>query len=419
MEILSTGEKIKRARIYKGITLKELCEDKISISKMSCIENGKVKAEDWILKEVSNKLNIDIQYLKQDVYEQIESNIEKLKVSKNQEEIENDILYSLDFAIQYEFYDLAFELMHLLFINYLSRDKYESIQVKISEYHNFLQKSWSTDRTLIYCSDVARYFYVNEEYSEALIYYDKIRTHLAENLQKDKQGIAVATFNVASCYLMLKKYDMAMKLINDNMKLIDYLKSEEKKGAVYEMLAVLNARLNNDKFEEYEKKALKLFKDNPKSKAKSYLRFADAMFRCGEKDKALEYIKEGLEILPNEQDKLSAIFHISCVEKLVENDCYEYAEKISETALDKAIKCNDIKYIEKAYYLKSLILQKQGQYSQSEMYMNLSLDALLKFGGKEDRYKRYLDMGSMYYELGESRDALKYFMLALSEEKKM
>ena len=29
MEILSTGEKIKRARIYKGITLKELCGEEI------------------------------------------------------------------------------------------------------------------------------------------------------------------------------------------------------------------------------------------------------------------------------------------------------------------------------------------------------------------------------------------------------
>ena len=45
MEILSTGEKIKRARVYQGITLKELCSDEISISKMSCIENGKIKAD--------------------------------------------------------------------------------------------------------------------------------------------------------------------------------------------------------------------------------------------------------------------------------------------------------------------------------------------------------------------------------------
>ena len=49
MEILSTGEKIKRARIYKGITLKELCGEEISISKMSCIENGKIKADDECL----------------------------------------------------------------------------------------------------------------------------------------------------------------------------------------------------------------------------------------------------------------------------------------------------------------------------------------------------------------------------------
>ena len=53
MEILSTGQKIKRARIYKGITLKELCKDKISISKMSCIENGKVKADSETIKYIS------------------------------------------------------------------------------------------------------------------------------------------------------------------------------------------------------------------------------------------------------------------------------------------------------------------------------------------------------------------------------
>lgn len=419
MEILSTGEKIKRARIYNGITLKELCEEKISISKMSCIENGKVKAENWILEEVSKKLNIDMEYLKEDIYEQIENNIEKLKSSKDDEELEKHILYTLDFATEYNYYDLAFELMHLLVVNYISRDKYESIQVKISDYHNYLQKAWSTERALIYCSDVARYFYVNEEYSEALIYYDKIRMHLMENPSNDKQAIATATFNVASCYLMLKKYDKAMKLIDDNMKLIDYLNSEEKKGRVYEMLAILNARLDKNKFEQYEKKSLKLSENNPEARAKAYLRFADAMFRCGDKDKALSYIQEGLDILPMDSDKLNAKYLISCVDKLVNNHCYEFAEQISESALDTAIRCDDIKYIEKAYYLKSIILQKQGQYSQSEMYMNLSLDALLKFGGKEDRYKRYLDMGSMYYELGESRDSLKYFMLALSEEKKM
>ena len=75
MEILSTGEKIKRARVYKGITLKELCRDRISISKMSCIENGKIKADEESLKYIAEKLQIDYNYLTKDVYEQIKSNI--------------------------------------------------------------------------------------------------------------------------------------------------------------------------------------------------------------------------------------------------------------------------------------------------------------------------------------------------------
>ena len=94
MEILSTGEKIKRARIYKGITLKELCNDKISISKMSCIENGKVKAEEWILEEVSKKLSLDFDYLKQDVKEQIDMNIQRIKKENDSNRREKEILYS-------------------------------------------------------------------------------------------------------------------------------------------------------------------------------------------------------------------------------------------------------------------------------------------------------------------------------------
>lgn len=79
MEILSTGEKVKRARIYKGYTLKELCNSKISISKMSCIENDKIKPEDWILEFLSDKLEISFEYLKLDIKNQIIKNIDDIE----------------------------------------------------------------------------------------------------------------------------------------------------------------------------------------------------------------------------------------------------------------------------------------------------------------------------------------------------
>ena len=130
MEILSTGEKIKRARIYKGVTLKELCGEKISISKMSCIENGKIKADEDVLKFIADKLDIDFEYLVQDVYEQISNNLNAIRNKViPEDEIENVIDYNLEFAKKYNFYQLAFDLTHILFSYYLEKNKIENIQI--------------------------------------------------------------------------------------------------------------------------------------------------------------------------------------------------------------------------------------------------------------------------------------------------
>ena len=100
MEILSTGEKIKRARIFKGITLKELCEDKISIAKMSCIENGKAKADRELLEYIAEKIEIDLNYLIEDVYEQITNNLALIKKNiSSDDEVEEKLKDNLSYAM--------------------------------------------------------------------------------------------------------------------------------------------------------------------------------------------------------------------------------------------------------------------------------------------------------------------------------
>ena len=100
MEILSTGEKIKRTRIYKGYTLREMCDDKISVSKMSCIENNKVMAEPWVLELISEKLDIDIAYLNENVKEQVEENIKALKeYEKNDQECQGWMVLKIKHVI--------------------------------------------------------------------------------------------------------------------------------------------------------------------------------------------------------------------------------------------------------------------------------------------------------------------------------
>ena len=84
-----------------------------------------------------------------------------------------------------------------------------------------------------------------------------------------------------------------------------------------------------------------------------------------------------------------------------------------------AIITDNIRLIERSYYLKGTILQKLDKYEEAEKYMNLSLDSLFKFGSREERKNRYIDMANLYYKLGATLDSLKYFNLALTVDKKI
>ena len=66
-----------------------------------------------------------------------------------------------------------------------------------------------------------------------------------------------------------------------------------------------------------------------------------------------------------------------------------------------------------------MLLQKNKRYREAEMYMNLSTDSLFRFANREERYKRYLEMADLYYNLNELKESIKYFTLAIQIEKKL
>lgn len=118
MEILSTGEKIKRIRVYNGITLKELCGTEISISKMSCIENGKIEADTEILKYISDKLKIDFNYLSKSVYDQIKDNVKEVEENLSRYDYEKELKFNLEYAIDYGYIEQGMEIINKLFRYY-------------------------------------------------------------------------------------------------------------------------------------------------------------------------------------------------------------------------------------------------------------------------------------------------------------
>ena len=421
MEILSTGEKIKRARIFKGITLKELCEDKISIAKMSCIENGKAKADRRLLEYIAKKIDIDLDYLIEDVYEQITNNLSLIKKNiSSDEDIEEKLRDNLSYAVKYEYYNLAFELIHILFTYYIEENKIENIQLIVSEYYDLYQRDNTEENTLIYFKDMARYLLYNEEYIEAISYYGKLREMMIQKeYGYDKSEYCMITYNEAICYQNINKFEEAYNILSEIIEFVEELKLDEVKGKIYHIYTNVCIKLNKDYADEYKKKAYEYQKHNPISLAKSYGDYGKYYFEVSEKEKAIAEIESGIAIFPKDNEEKYVEFLNSCTEILISNSEYGVAYDIVEDSLNMAIVTNNIRLIERSYYLKGTILQKMDKYSEAEKYMNLSLDSLFKFGSREDRKNRYIDMANLYYKLGATIDSLKYFNLALSVDKKI
>ena len=420
MEILSTGEKIKRARVYQGITLKELCSDKISISKMSCIENGKIKADSEILHYISKKLDIDYNYLVQDVYEQIEENLNLLR--KNEvplDKIDEFINYSLEYAMDYSYLDLAFELIHRLFNFYVENNKIENIQLLISQYYDLYQKSSNDENTLIYYNDMASFFMKTKEYNEAINYFSKMREIIEENGIKDKKGYVYTCFREGLCYKETNEIQESYNKIISAVKYIDYIEDPKDKGKIYQEFATLNILLNKVETDKYINLARKYQGDDLVEVANSKAENGKYYFAIRDNVKAIDEIREAIDIFPKESEREYVKFLIKCIDTLYCNNEIDLAFSICDTALNLAICFNDLHLIERAYYFKGMLLQKNKRYREAEMYMNLSTDSLFRFANREERYKRYLEMADLYYNLNESKECIKYFTLAMNLEKKL
>lgn len=417
MEILSTGEKIKRARIYKGITLKELCGDKISISKMSCIENGKIKVSEEILKYISDILEVDYNYLAQDVQEQINANLELVKSKKEiSDDSEAIMKHNLSYAIEYKYYELAFEFMNKLFSYYISNGFLDKAKDVIPEYYELYTKNNDEKYSIMYYVDMANLFYLLGELKEAVSYYKLVRNLLEKSNVLDKKIYVECCIKESIYYRHINKVQEAYEILSKGIEYIDDIGSEDIRGSFYNNLGVLNIMLGNEcEANEYLDRADDMFKGDVYDLASSKRDISECYFYIKNNVKALEIIQKAIDIFPKDDKEKYVVFLNKCIEQLYKYNEYSYAYEISDISLDISINIDKIELIEEAYYHKGMLLQKKGMYAQAEMYMNLSLDSLSKMGKSEEKkHSRYLDMAYMYYKLEEKREALKYFNLAIN-----
>lgn len=214
----------------------------------------------------------------------------------------------------------------------------------------------------------------------------------------------------------MKKYSCIDKLVFQLESLVDKIEDHDLTGKIYHLLAGAYLIINEDKFKEYEKKTYEYYQDIPEKLGKAKLDFAFTLIYMGLKDKAMEYIRQGLELCSKCEPSVRVDYVIGSIGVLIEYDMFDLAEELCDDALNYAIESGDVKYIDRAYYYKAMILEKKANYEEAEMYMNLSLDALFKYGNKSEKVNKYMDIANMYHKLGIVKESLKYLTLAMKLE---
>ncbi|MHC1719474.1 MAG: transcriptional regulator [Clostridiaceae bacterium] len=415
MEILSTGEKIKRARIKKGFTLKDICKDKISISKMSCIENGKAEAKEWILDYVAQILGLPLDYLKEDVEAQIIKSTAELEEGDELDKKMEVLERNLGYAEEHELYRLAFKLAHMLFNTYLLANEHQKIQRLMPEYYEIWNKSGIKGNEVIYLMDLAGFFYEAGEYAQAESHYKNLRK--ASKKHKDTNNLARAAFSEAACCVKQNKYDAAYELAIRHEKYIDQMAVDYRKAEACQLLAMLSIRRGETKFSSYEKKTYELFGDSNDHKAEAMYDFGAAMFESSMEEKAIAYIERAMDIYKGNNAEAKAEFMLRCVDILVERGVIETVKEKCYEATELAIASGNLKLIEKGYYQKSVVLEGKRDYQSAIHYIGLSLDTITKIGTNLEIYRRYLQYGVMCHRMDNITEALKYFNLAIRMEK--
>ncbi|NLB21392.1 MAG: hypothetical protein GX829_11380 [Clostridium sp.] len=413
MEILSTGEKIRKARIKKSMTLKELCGKEISVSKMSTIENDKVQAEDWILDLVSKRLGISTESLKKDMVEEIEDELAKLSLEPYSKGYVRELRSLIEVTEENNLPTQTFNARIQLINHYIEKHKIDKLNVEISYLYRTFINVVNQETMYLYFLTMSKYLFATDEYKNALVFLHYLMSNyyvLPDYISKEKR-LEIPLMTV-QCYVYLKEFEEARKLEPYLEELLTITKDNATKGQIhflYYMLEPDNAK------EEYEKMTESL-KDEPQLHARAKYNIAMKALEDGNNEVAFEEMEKASKIYPVDELSTSVELVLKAMGEFVDRGHFEEASKYIDLVVNSAIENQDNSAVEKAYYFKGILLAESGSYDMAETYLSVSLDMLIKKGKTKDLAKRYNDMAHVYYKMDKKEDAIRYLALGLNSK---
>ncbi|MFH5836677.1 hypothetical protein ACHAL6_11445 [Proteiniclasticum sp. C24MP] len=414
MEILSTGEKIRRARVQKGMTLKALCGSEISVSKMSTIENDKVTAEEWVLDLVAKRLGIEKESLKKDIIQEVNDELKKLSENMFSKNYEKEIKGLIEVTEQNGLVMQTFQARIQLINHYIEKGKIEELNVEISHLYRTYINIVNAETQYLYCMTMAKYLHTTSEYENALVFLNYLMSNfdtLPDSITKEER--LLIPYMTVACLVYLEEYEEAKKYLPLVDELLEITENKRIKGQIHLQYCLISTSENGE--ENYEKIS-EYLKEYPEMHAKAKYFLAVKLLNGGDVEGAYKEMAEAAKIFPQESLADNVTLLLDAMNRFVEEGHYKEASKYVDMVVNAAIENQHPDVVEKAYYFKGRLLAENGSYDMAETYLSVSLDMLIKKGKTRELAKRYQDLAKVYYKMGKKEDSIRYFAMSIQTE---
>ena len=417
MNILSLGEKIKKLRKEKNMTLKELAGDRITAAQISHIERDKSHTSYELLDYLAKRLEVSTDYLLETKEMQSKKIIDNLVLQseiciKNNDldEAEIQINKALEICKEYNLNDSYGKCNFLLANINLKRFEYDKAIVSFERALFFFIKN-NDKKNIFKCYRDIGCIYIQEKfYKGAISHFNFAEEILIEINEEDLNLYKDLYSNMADCYMKLNKPDKALGYIS---KINDI----EKNNSVKEEadMIVLKARSLFDmgqyeESKEYFRKALELLeKEEDRNKlAKVYLTISDVYQNIGDIDKVLEYSQKAYDIKKNDEDQYMIEGLFKMIYSYIENKEYDLARKYCKLTLAYSIKSKDKLNEYKALKLYSNIYKEQEQLDLAIEFLNKCINIVSTLENQKLLASLYIELGDLYSNISKDKE-LEYY----------
>lgn len=413
MNILSLGEKIKKLRKEKNMTLKELAGDRITAAQISHIERDKSHTSYELLEYLSERLDVSIDYLletKEMQSKKITDNLilqSEIYIKRDAlDEAEKEIHEIIEICEEYGLSENYGKCNYLLGDIYLKRKDGATANFYFEKALFYFIKNDDKKRIFQCYMNIANIYFDEEFYQVSLTNYYFAKDILEEINIDDPDTYKELYSKISKCYMKLNDSEKSLEFIEkigniDN----DYSPEQEIELLVLKAKKLL-AEGEYVKSKDYFAKALKIIEkeENKDKLAQIYLTVGSIYAEMGDNEKFLEYSEKVYDIKKNDTDEymMNSLYNI--IQSYIDADDFEMVKKYSKLALAAAIK-NKSKYDEyKALKYYCDIYKYKGETDISIEYLIKCIEIVSKLDEEKILGNLYIELGQLYSGISKEKE---------------